>query len=127
MSGYFYNEMEICKSENITEDNYNMALIVPQYVFDPATHDLVQSSGENEVSNILDHVSIQNGVCSIEDSDAVTNPSETGHDVYNDSSPHFIGNSRSIIDIYTALYENHSISNVIHFIRVCLIDCAAYR
>ena len=63
---------------------------------------------------------------SIEDSDAVTNPSDTGYDVYNDASPHFIGDSRRIIDIYTALYENHTISNVIHLIRVCLIDRAAY-
>lgn len=118
--------MEVGNSENKSEDNYNMALIVPQYVFDPATHDLVQPSGENEVSTILDHVSIQNGVCSIEDSGAVTNPSDTGRDVYNDVSPHFIGDSRRIIDIYTALYENHAISNVIHLIGVCLIDCATY-
>ena len=126
ISGIFQKCMEASNSENKTEDHYNMALIVPQYVFDPATHDLVQPSGENEVSTILDHVSIQNGVCSIEDSDAVTNPSDTGCDVYNDASPHFIGDSRRIIDIYTALYENHAISNVIHLIRVCLIDRAAY-
>ena len=107
--------MQVGDSENKSQKNGNLALIVPQYVFDPATHDLVKTSGENEVSSILDHVSIQNGVCSIEDSASVTNPSETAQDVYNDLSPHFIGDSRKIIDIYTALYENHSISNVLYF------------
>ena len=110
--------MQSGKIENKSKKIGNLALIVPQYVFDPTTHDLVQSSGETDVSTILDHVSIQNGVCSIEDSGAVANPSETGCDVYMDMSPHFVGDSRKIIDIYTALYENHSISNVIHFIFV---------
>lgn len=90
----------------------NLALIVPQYTFDGKTHDLVKSTGTQELSSILNRVSIQNGICCIEDSDGNNNTPDLKDAVYEDTRPHFIGNSRRIIEIYKALYENQAISNV---------------
>lgn len=109
---FFLETMSAENSSDRPKGSKDLALIVPQYTFDGKTHDLVKSTGTQELSSILNRVSIQNGICCIEDSDGNNNTPDLKDAVYEDTRPHFIGNSRRIIEIYKALYENQAISNV---------------
>lgn len=103
-------------------DYSNLALIVPVYSYDPKTLQLVKRENSSDLTKIVSHVGIRNGVYTIEDADrseldtAVRSEMNAADSLIStdeaDRIPNFLGNAHSLVSIFTALYENRSFSHV---------------
>ena len=91
-----------------------MALIVPLYVLDPQTSQLVKIKDNDDLNRLVSNVSFQNGVCSIEDTDLEDlTISDTQPPISTlDSNNLFFGNVHDLTELFSALYENRPISHV---------------
>lgn len=95
--------------------NTNLALILPIYNYDPKTLQLVKKEGVSDVSRIVSHVEMKNGVCTLENGDQ-----EVAYRDEMDSLqqiPDFLGQSSALVNIFTALYENRAFSQVTYLLH----------
>lgn len=95
-------------------NNPNLALIIPQYTYDPHSAQLVQQSNSNSNDSIVNQVSFKNGTCLVDDGDSkeiveFSNPND--HSEIS-SNVHFLGNANSFASLSTLLYQDKAISCV---------------
>ena len=90
--------------------NTNLALILPIYNYDPKTLQLVKKEGPSDVSRIVSHVEMKNGVCTLENGDQGVSTNDEVNSLQ--QIPDFLGQSSSLVNIFTALYENRAFSQV---------------
>ena len=88
----------------------NLALMLPIYNYDPRTLQLVKKEGVSDVSRIVSHVEMRNGVCTLENGDQTVSYRDDVDSLQ--QIPDFLGRSSSLINIFTALYENRAFSQV---------------
>ena len=102
--------------------NSDLALIVPIYSFDSKSFQLVKRENSSDLSKIVSRVGLANGVYTIEDADhseldtevrsALTDTNSENSPEKIDRIPSFLGNSHSLVNIFTALYCNGTFSHV---------------
>ena len=108
-------------AETVNGDS-DLALIVPIYSYDSKTFQLVKRENSSDLTKIVSHVGLNNGVYTIEDADGTkldtavrsemnyANPMTSSDEA--DRIPNFLGNAHSLVSIFTALYENGAFSHV---------------
>lgn len=104
--------------DNSEANNQNLALIIPQYTYDPHTAQLVQQSNSNSNDSIVNQVSFKNGTCLIDDGDSkeiveFSNPNDHSEIA---SNVHFLGNANDFASLSTLLYQDKTISYVSYLI-----------
>ena len=106
--------MEQSNSLKESTNNSNLAIIIPQYNYDPQTSQFIQSSDSQAYNNIVNRVSFQNGVCQIADgnSEDLSNSNTSIQSSEIVSNVHFLGNADDLANLSTSLYNNDSISYV---------------
>lgn len=106
--------MEQSNSLKESTNNSNLAIIIPQYNYDPQTSQFIQSSDSQAYDNIVNRVSFQNGVCQIADgnSEDLSNSNTSIQSSEIVSDVHFLGNADDLANLSTSLYNNDSISYV---------------
>ena len=99
---------------NKTPEENNLALIIPQYTYDAKSLQLLRTTNNEEFNKIINRVSFKNNGYSIMDADSqdLQTPIDENNKDKSNSSPNFIGNARTLVKLYTALYENQSFSQV---------------
>ena len=95
--------------------NANLALILPIYNYDPKTLQLVKKEGVSDVSRIVSRVEMKNGVCTLENGDQGVAANDEVDSLQ--QVPDFLGRSSSLVNIFTALYENRAFSQVSVFVH----------
>ena len=106
--------MEQSNSLKESTNNSNLAIIIPQYNYDPQTLQFIQSSDSQAYDNIVNRVSFQNGVCQIADgnSEDLSNSNTSIQSSEIVSDVHFLENADDLANLSTSLYNNDSISYV---------------
>ena len=91
-----------------------LALIVPQYTYDAKTFQLLRRKNNEEFDKIINRVSFRKDGYSITDadSDEFYAPQDAIDDEEWASRSHFVGNAKTLTELYTALYENRAFSQV---------------
>ena len=106
--------MEQSNSLKESTNNSNLAIIIPQYNYDPQTSQFIQSSDSQAYDNIVNRVSFKNGVCQIADgnSEDLSNSNTSIQSSEIVSDVHFLGNADDLANLSTSLYNNDSVSYV---------------
>lgn len=91
-------------------DNTNLAIIIPQYHYDPQTSKLIEYSDSKEYNQIVKHVSFKNGSYLI--TDAASKDIVECCPSIDQSDVHFIGNVQDFTNLSASVYQNNSISYV---------------
>ena len=121
--------------ENVNEGQ--LALIVPQYTYDAKTFQLLRRKNNEEFDKIINRVSFRKDGYSITDADNedfCTPRDEIDNDEWTSRS-HFVGNAKTLTELYTALYENRAFSQVCNgkcmnsrlFIQLAIPSCWEIR
>ena len=96
------------------EDTKNLALIIPHYNYDAQTSKLLSPNDVNRYKQITDHISFENGICSVAHAQSkdITEFIPMNGENRIESNTHVIGNIKGIADLSTSMYQNNSISYV---------------
>ncbi|OAO16233.1 hypothetical protein AV274_2013 [Blastocystis sp. ATCC 50177/Nand II] len=99
-----------------TAEEGKLALIVPQYTYDAKTFQLLRRKNNEEFDKIINRVSFRKDGYSITDadSDEFYAPQDAIDDEEWASRLHFVGNAKTLTELYTALYENRAFSQIIY-------------